>query len=344
MPWRITVVDARRQVHDITDAVIAQPSKTQLTAADVKAAIKNFEPEYICIEHTGEPHWRPLTIAYGAPFTLSLQEPSSYRAHKIALVYFINCYINKNFIYLFRNQMRDLYATRILTESPATLHITSSGTRADSEALQKEAKNIFADCGIIRFDHTEENLFEYPGIHRVWEIGQQNNSTYVLYFHARGISRIKLGRFRRNRQSVEKRLFRRVIGDWRENLLWLSALPTSDKIGLTQGGNGWLWYNFWWAKTAYIARLEEPERTNRRHYYEDWLARVIDGTQQPEPENLRNYPDTMDKCISIAAAPRWKKYHIGSDFHPGRGETHMGLSFYALRRIGYNIAKFLKLR
>lgn len=307
-----------------------------LAAADIGGLFaERAAPKFIKIENPHLADWRPLRIRFGAPFEIQLNTEPVPTQTKTRIVYFINCYINKNYIYLFSRQMAELAETKLLSETNSVLYVVSSGTENDKNVLQKEIQRIFGLASDIRQEHTEQNLFEYPGIRKVWELGRQDSDAFILYFHARGISRIKLGRFRRNRQPLEKRLFRRVIGEWRMNLLWLSAIVSADKVGISHGGNGWVWFNFWWVRASYVAHLEEPVKTERRHYYEDWLGRYKQSA-------AGDYLNTLDRSISIAYSESRNLYNIGSDFHPDRGETYLGLPMYHIKLLIFRLKKIVQ--
>lgn len=336
--WQIRAVLSHGTELDISQPILAKlnsEGRTVLSAADISAFFaQKTPPKFIRIDNADLVDWRTLRIRFGAPFEIALNpEPVSAKT-KTRIVYFINCYINKNYVYLFARQMQDLAANGLLNGTDSILYVVSSGTADDKIVLQEEIMRIFGSAYDIRLEHTEQNLFEYPGIRKVWELGRQDSDAYILYFHARGISRIKLGRFRRNRQPLEKRLFRRIIGEWRRNLFWLAAMPSADKVGISHGGNGWVWFNFWWARASYIAHLEEPEQTERRHYYEDWLGRYSRSA-------AGEYANTLDRCISIAYSERRCLFNIGSDFHPDRGETYLGLPGYWPRIIIFRLKRFL---
>lgn len=335
--WQVTALFSNAPALDITQPLISrlqEEGRSVLAAADLGGLFaQRAAPKFIKIENSHLADWRPLRIRFGAPFEIQLKtEPVSAQT-KTRIVYFINCYINKNYIYLFSRQMAELAETKLLSETDSVLYVVSSGTENDKNVLQRELQRIFGSVSHIRQEHTEENLFEYPGIRKVWELGRQDGDAFILYFHARGISRIKLGRFRRNRQPLEKRLFRRVIGEWRKNLLWLRAVTSADKVGISQGGNGWIWFNFWWVRASYVAHLEEPVKTERRHYYEDWLGRYKQSA-------AGDYLNTLDRCISVTYSERRNLYNIGSDFHPDRGETYLGLPGYYPRIIFFKLKRF----
>lgn len=338
MGWRITAHYHLFKSADVTAGVLDLISKHEDYTSLFQASGK---PRFLKIENPELAHWRPLSVRFGAPFALAAGEDTDFTRLKTRIVYFINCYINKNYAYLFRSQMRSLMQTGLLTGTAAEFHIVSSGTESDRAAIAGDIGRIMKSIPGIRHAHTEENAFEYPGIQKVWELGQKDPDAIILYFHARGISHLTLGRFRRNRQPQEKRLFRRVISEWRQNLTWLMQVTSADKVGLTCGGNGWVWYNFWYARGGYIAQLEKPVRTERRHYYEDWLGRFA------EP-GAAGYTPTLHRCLAIADSFLFRKYNLGSDFHPDDGGTHMGLPWgYAkicARRLIILLRKFFSRR
>jgi hypothetical protein len=276
------------------------------------------------ITQENDPDWRPLYVAEGAEFTWKPGPTPDYIRLKTRIVYFINCHVNPNYIYLFRSQMESLRRTGLIQGTSSVLYIISSGTAGDQAMLAAELRRIWGDLPNLRHEHGEENAFEYPGIRKVWELGREDQDAYILYFHARGLSRIKLGRFRRNRQPAERRLFKRVVSEWRMNLNWLEHIPSAEKVGLTCGGNGWVWYNFWWARASYVKHLEEPVKTDRRHYYEDWLGRFL-------PDASGGYAVTLDKCLAVAHSRIFKKFNLGSDYRPDDGSTYLGLPWGGLK-------------
>lgn len=285
-------------------------------------------PRYLSVESSEDADWRPLKVDAAANFSLRLNELTDLKQVKTRIVYFINCYVNQNFIYLFTAQMRDLQRTGLLDQTSCQLFIVSSGSPEAKYAIAAELRKIFGSRPEIRHEHNGENQFEYPGIRKVWELGLLPEESFILYFHGRGISHLKLGPHRRNRQRAEQRLFSLVVAQWRQNLRWLLQIPSADKLGLSSGGNGWVWYNFWWARSSYIRHLEKPIVTDRRHYYEDWLGRYVSAARSDD-----GYEDTLGKCINLASKTVFHKYNIGSDFQPTNGEIHLGLPFGSVKYV-----------
>lgn len=275
-------------------------------------------PQYLRISNSTLKDWRPLLVAPDCPFTLTLQKPITPTAVPIRIVYFINCHINPNYAFMLCAQLKALRKTALLQRERCSLYVVSSGTEKHYSEVQLALYEIFGKLPNVYQKHFSMDKYEYPGIYTVWQLGQESQEGYIIYFHARGLSRMKLGKFRRRRQWQEKRLFDRVIGEWRQNLTWLEHIPHAAKLGLNSIGGSWIWYNFWWARASYIACVEEPAITERRHYYEDWLGRIVQAKNA-------DFSSNNTRCINLATSHFFKKFHLGSDFNPHRGETRLGL-------------------
>jgi len=329
MAWKVKAHLGRFRAVDVTEKLVAAHGELSYDpAAAAWSFIANNSTHYLRIAEDSLPYWRPLLVASGSHFSIEPPANLNFSQVKTRIVYFINCYVNTNYLFMVSSQLKELHATGLLTETQCEVHVVSSGTAVHRESLGAQLKKQFGNSPVVFHEHTEANQFEYPGIRKVWQLGQRHEDSYLLYFHARGLSRMKLGRFRRKRQPQEKRLFRRVIGAWRQNLTWLEHITSADKLGLTCGGNGWVWFNFWWARASYVRQLEEPVVTDRRHYYEDWLGRY-----QPLGSKPGEYSSNLTQCLSIASVPAIKKYNLGSDFNPHRGETHLGLPWGKLKAL-----------
>lgn len=63
------------------------------------------------------------------------------------------------------------------------------------------------------------------------------------------------------------------IHNWQTCIQYLSYFPSIDKITVFTSSSGWSWYNFFWVRSSYVKNCEYPLKTERRWYYEDWLAR-----------------------------------------------------------------------
>lgn len=117
------------------------------------------------------------------------------------------------------------------------------------------------------------NTFEYPAFHLLWSQARVHPDRVYLYFHSKGQSHPKFKGT--NRMLTEMALFREVVAPWRSVLdifdLWG---PAVQHLGIMTCLLGYEWYNFFWARGDFLARLHEPERVERRGYYEEWLGRL----------------------------------------------------------------------
>jgi hypothetical protein len=118
-----------------------------------------------------------------------------------------------------------------------------------------------------------ENNHEYFGIRRVWTQSQPHafNARFLLYFHSKGITHHKFTA-QEPRDPWGKHLFDTVITPWEKVLDLFHHNRGIDKIGYSYSPEGFIWYNFWWVRSTYVRRLEEPVVTADRYYYERYLA------------------------------------------------------------------------
>ena len=207
---------------------------------------------------------------------------------RIDIVYFANLFVNpQHGTRLIREQMTDLIATGLTRISH--IHIVLSvPPDFDFPSFQTILGSLFhgqQKSFHVYIEH--ENCHEYPGIQLVQSLAFSNGSPhhYLLYFHSKGISR-----FRGRRETHELALHKTVIAPWRHVLEIFDSHPHIDKIGSTSSDKGWIWWNYWWARSSYLIQVEIPIKTERRHYYEDWLGRTlvdirIRATDVNRPEN-----------------------------------------------------------
>lgn len=127
--------------------------------------------------------------------------------------------------------------------------------------------------------HTD-NRFEYWALHHLWRLARAEPRAAFAYLHSKGISR---DIWRRSR--VEKALTRCTFALWSRVLERLDN-PQVDVAGLLPATEGWVWYNFWWAKGAYLAGLPEPVTSDDRFSHEAWLGGGAAGLAPPRTYSL----------------------------------------------------------
>ena len=114
--------------------------------------------------------------------------------------------------------------------------------------------------------------------------------TAFLYFHTKGMAHH--GRHT-SRPEEEFRLFTGTIVPWQKVASVFEANQTITRIGMYPAKDGWMWFNFWWARASYVKGLTLPIRTARRHYYESWLGLVFDPATLSSAE-----PGVLGGCHS----------------------------------------------
>lgn len=209
--------------------------------------------------------------------------------YNVYVVYFINCMSNKYYIDWLTNQME------IIKPMNAKIYIVASVLPNDETEFRDNVSQICPGCEIETY---YENEFEYRGIMKVWELGRYYNKSndIILYFHSKGIS------YTNNYEAFRNDEYNIILKDIDRIKEIFTLFPKIDKIGFMSGGCGWIWYNFWYARGSYINQVERPIKTQRRHYYEDWLGRCVkpgDQYCESERDNRSYYKNTLDTCYGF---------------------------------------------
>jgi len=217
---------------------------------------------------------------------ITLQDSEDYNLY---IVYFINCMTNHNYMLWLINQID------LVKDFGGTIYIISTISEELETQFRINVTNFFPNVNIECY---YENEYEYRGILKVWELGQVYNkkNDIILYFHSKGITHHQIY------ESVENDNHNIILKDINKIKEIFSIFPDIDKVGYSSGGIGWIWYNFWYARGIYINRLEKPIKTERRHYYEDWLARKVEsGDEFCEIERSTEtyYKNTLKNCYGF---------------------------------------------
>lgn len=173
-------------------------------------------------------------------------------------------------------QMTDLKSSDLLQQG-AHLHVVMSGEPKELEACESEVNKLLKNVtNKVQFTKTTKNLYEYPGIHMLYEKGRQYPEKIFLYFHSKGMV------FYENDQRLllEKLLTKKMVIGWKPILEVFQQNPQVAKVCLAPSPEGWCWYNFFWVRGKYFKGCNEPIISDNRYYYEDYLGRqckVIEG-------------------------------------------------------------------
>jgi hypothetical protein len=210
------------------------------------------------------------------------------------IIYFANLFVNPpHGPRLIREQLTDLVATGLTRFSRVHI-VLSLPDDFDYPSLQDNLTFLFQrQYRTLEFHIGHDNCHEYPGIQQVHSLAREdrNRNHYILYFHSKGITR-----FHGRREHVEMALHKTVIDQWKNVLQIFDTHPNIDKIGSTASTGGWIWWNYWWARASYLTQVEKPVKTERRHYYEDWLCRVF---VKPEEHTRETNADREENCFEV---------------------------------------------
>jgi hypothetical protein len=232
----------------------------------------------------------------------------------INIVYFINIYVQPKYLYMFQSQMEEIRDTG-LVDACDNFSIVVSGPAELHQTITIQGKQLIPKAEVFC---SEGNLYEYPGIKKVWDMAHTAPADGVtLYFHSKGITHVKNPSKNSCRTRDERNIFSKVIGNWRNVLPLFGMFPSINKIGMACPEQGCVWFNYWWARNSYLSKCEDPIITTRRHYYEDWSHRY--GADSQPVNNVERggvYIKIKDDTYSIAYDLNKSLYNIGTNYSP----------------------------
>jgi hypothetical protein len=167
-------------------------------------------------------------------------------------------------------QITDLVTSNILSISH--LYVCLNGSQLLVNTVQKEISTVLGKISKdIDICATFENVYEYPGIKKMYSLSQikDNQNKLFIYFHTKGITSC---RSPSDRNAYNVFLTRSLLWNYQHIINVFNLHPTINKIGLFPARNGWIWFNFFWVRGQYLSHCKEPQITTRRHLYEDWLG------------------------------------------------------------------------
>jgi hypothetical protein len=190
----------------------------------------------------------------------------------INIIYFTWINTNRNWKVILYGQMYDLLVSNILEN--AKLYVILCN---ENENILNEAKNYIYEVlnnvnrDIITIETTTQNLYEYYGIKKLYDLAKNEPNKLFVYLHGKGMYHW----YNNNsniRSEHEVILTKNTIYPWRDILDVFSKNQHITRIGFIPSHGGWLWFNFFWVRGNYLITCEDPSITNDRYYYESWLS------------------------------------------------------------------------
>lgn len=185
---------------------------------------------------------------------------------------------------LLSTHLLPLCTLNIALASPTVDYAASDSVKSHEAALQrlKDAADFISEIvknvpKKLTLDVTLGNLFEYPGLLRMWQIAHeivdenQARNTLFLYFHSKGMVFHAKGS---EKGQIDHFLFRTVIEPWRLVLEQFASDEKLNKAGYAVAPDGFVWFNFMWVRGSYLHDVVRPYPTSHRYYYEHWVAHL----------------------------------------------------------------------
>lgn len=198
--------------------------------------------------------------------------------HKINIVYtaYIYSSTNGNWRNILAGQLIQLKKTGLLEIATLYVHIVS-GSKEDIDLARNMTISITRKAMITS---STQNEYEYRGLHLLWSLAQKEPDSIYLYFHTKGMLQNPF-----ERTFDEKQIFQEVIEPWKKILQIFDGNSNINKIGYGASEQGFIWFNFWWARGTYLKQCVEPTFVKDEFYYETWL---------------QNKEKTYEDCYSLA--------------------------------------------
>lgn len=204
---------------------------------------------------------------------------------KITIVYYAFINPDNHWEIIISDQLIHLNACGLLDIAEIYIHVT--GPEQYHEYAINVIESIIPQATIYL---SIENQYEYPGIHLVWSLANEKPDNIFLYFHSKGMSY-----YTTERREDERRIFQEVILQWERVLSIFRDFSVNDpiinKVGFGSSEDGFMWFNFWWARGSYLIECEEPIISDNRWYYEVWVANKL-------PDKLPR--SSSHDCYSLA--------------------------------------------
>lgn len=171
----------------------------------------------------------------------------------------------------------------------------------NSENIKKEIEEIIDKFNIqVKINYKYKNENEYTPLKKIWNMSRKFKKSYdlFLYFHSKDITRFTC-------VNMFSEIYSLII-DYENIIKIFDENYNINKVCYKSSNTGFCWFNFFWVRGSYLQKVEKPILTIRRHYYEDWIARVLkDGFPLISNNNIERKKiydktniDTYSYCIS----------------------------------------------
>lgn len=185
-----------------------------------------------------------------------------------------------------------------------SIDLTSDWTKDSGNLINTTIASLTKILPKVEVDITYENRFEYPGIHKMWDISQrmtkkEATNTILVYFHAKGMVNTHMSsEFHGVRTPFEVNLFHKTFDPWPEVFGKFNKHPELNKVGCYTDVTGVVWYNVFYARASYVRSLVRPPILPNRFFYELWL-RCIDGDRKESDGSIAKALAIAEKDVTL---------------------------------------------
>ncbi|MCR5536395.1 MAG: hypothetical protein K6F05_03175 [Succinivibrio sp.] len=219
---------------------------------------------------------------------------------KIGIVYFSYINPDKDWKALIRGQLGDVKKSGILQQAALYIVVAIPNQAVPQAEIAAFYQSLGLDIQELEFHF--DNKYEYYGIHKLWEIGLSATHQYLIYFHTKGMSYkakdpLKLINGRNIREIL---LTYFTFRKYEQTLTYLEAHPQLPKAAFLahqpDAQPCFSWFNFFWIRSDFVCKLEEPAQTSDRFYYEVWNSRLLPDYQESPSAIYCLYSKDLKSC------------------------------------------------
>lgn len=207
----------------------------------------------------------------------------------IRLVYYVYIRPEVKYLDIIRGQLLDIKYSQILAASH--LYLIISGPRLCVNKTMDLFHQMFhteIESDHITIQETNENQYEYPGIMKIYELGQLYPDSLLIYMHTKGMSYD----IQSERHSLNIVLTRHTLWHWSQTVEIFNHYPQIKKIGLFPGETGVMFFNFFWIRGSYVKTCPYPTVSTDRYDYERWLEKSTEKIPH-DSYNLYTHDQTV---------------------------------------------------
>ena len=168
--------------------------------------------------------------------------------------------------------------------SNADISIVLSGNKNTIEEAETQIRRLLSPhCDNLQFDYEYENLYEYPGILKLYKTAVSDPDKIYLYFHSKGMV---FSDQTNQRTTLEKNVYNVVILNWKNAINIFDNNPNINKVCCGCSEKGFCWYNFFYIRGEYLQKCNKPIISDNRYYYETYIADEYPNASYSDCYNL----------------------------------------------------------